>query len=266
MSIEIKTVKTEKLEMKYFKFGAGNKPFVIIPGLDITSITRVADSVAAMFDKFTKEFSVYVFDRRSNLPVEYSIWDMADDMAEVMKETGIKNACIYGTSQGGMIAQEIAIKYPELVGKLILASTTSYLTKESKKIIHNWAEIAKTMDLETLAETFVKDIYTEEFGKKYRDILFAGTLSATKEDVDRFQILSKACDGWNAYDALTKIKCDTFVLGAKGDKIFKEKEFLDIAEKIGCESFIYEGYSHAVYDEALDFLDRVYEFVTKKNT
>ena len=52
-----------------------------------------------------------------------------------------------------------------------------------------------------------------------------------------------------------------FVLGAKGDKIFKEKEFLDMAEKNGCKVYIYEGYSHAVYDEAPDFLDRVYEFV-----
>ena len=50
---------------------------------------------------------------------------MAKDQVEVMKKLGISKASIIGVSQGGMIAQCIAIDYPELLDKLVLAVTVS---------------------------------------------------------------------------------------------------------------------------------------------
>ena len=97
----------------------------------------------------------------------YDVFGMADDMAVALKQLGIKHACVYGTSQGGIIAQILAIKYPQLVGKLALASTTGRLRQESKEIIHRWVKIAQAMDLKNLAETFAQDIYTEDFIEKY---------------------------------------------------------------------------------------------------
>ena len=35
------------------------------------------------------------------------------------------------------------------------------------------------------------------------------------------------------------------------------------ADKIGCDSYFYEGYSHKVYDEAPDFKEMVYNFYMK---
>jgi len=48
---------------------------------------------------------------------------------------GISKADIIGFSQGGMIAQYIAIDYPELVGKLVLAVTLSKQNETVQKVI-----------------------------------------------------------------------------------------------------------------------------------
>ena len=38
----------------------------------------------------------------------------------------------------------------------------------------------------------------------------------------------------------------------------------EIAEKLGCEMYMYDKLGHAAYEEARDFNDRVYAFLTGK--
>ena len=52
-----------------------------------------------------------------------SIERMADDVAAVMDAAGMPSAHIYGSSMGGHIAQELAIRYPERVLSLVLGAT-----------------------------------------------------------------------------------------------------------------------------------------------
>lgn len=67
---------------------------------------------------------------RSDVPTEaYGISDMAKDVVGLMDALGIDQAHILGQSMGGMIAQELAIEYPERVAKLILVSTTCGVTR-----------------------------------------------------------------------------------------------------------------------------------------
>lgn len=79
---------------------------------------------------FTKHYRVVTFDNRgvgrSDKPLEpYTIKDMADDVVGLMDHLGIEKAHILGVSMGGMIAQEVAIRHPERVKKLILGSTNA---------------------------------------------------------------------------------------------------------------------------------------------
>lgn len=78
---------------------------------------------------FKKYFRVVTFDNRGvgktdkpNQP--YSIKTMADDVIGLMDTLDIECSNVLGVSLGGMIAQEIAINYPERVNKLILVCTT----------------------------------------------------------------------------------------------------------------------------------------------
>jgi pimeloyl-ACP methyl ester carboxylesterase len=53
----------------------------------------------------------------------FSLEQMADDSAVLLNELGIDTADVFGFSNGGQVAMYLAIKHPEKVKKLILAST-----------------------------------------------------------------------------------------------------------------------------------------------
>lgn len=60
----------------------------------------------------------------SDAPDEaFSIEQMANDVAAVMDAAGMPSAHVYGASMGGLIAQELAIRYPERVLSLVLGAT-----------------------------------------------------------------------------------------------------------------------------------------------
>lgn len=54
---------------------------------------------------------------------EYTLADMARDLAAVLDDAGIETAYVIGVSMGGMIAQEFALKFPKRVRKLMLVCT-----------------------------------------------------------------------------------------------------------------------------------------------
>lgn len=261
--MEIKEVKVNDIEMRYCTFGEGEKQMVIIPGLNVTSVLDVAGMVSNQYSDFHEDYTVYLIDRRENLPNPYGIEQMADDTAEVMKAIGIKDAYVYGVSQGGMIAQVIAIKHPELVKKLMLSATTSRLSQKTVDVVTKWVETAETRDMNALADVLAVDLYSKEFAARFGRLLFRDTITASDEDIDRYLILAKALGEFDVYDRLPEIKSDTFILGATDDKVFDYHEFIDIAERIGCEYKIFDGYSHCVFDENSECLKMIKEFFDK---
>lgn len=56
--------------------------------------------------------------------IDYTIADMADDVAAVMDDTGVAAAYVLSISMGGMIAQEFVLRHPSRVTKLMLMATT----------------------------------------------------------------------------------------------------------------------------------------------
>ena len=61
---------------------------------------------------------------RSAAAGPFSVADMASDAVAVLDDARIGTAHVLGASLGGMIAQELAVRYPDRVGRLILACTT----------------------------------------------------------------------------------------------------------------------------------------------
>ena len=55
----------------------------------------------------------------------YQLGIMADDVAAFCAELGIEKPVVYGHSFGGFVALTIAVRHPELLGGLILASTSA---------------------------------------------------------------------------------------------------------------------------------------------
>ena len=119
------TIKINNIEMDYIRFGKGKKNLIMIQGLNTNGIKGNGLMLSLMYSIFTKDYTVYLFDRRKDVYEGISVEVFADDIAEAMKYFQIESADILGVSQGGMIAQVLAIKYPNLVNKMVLALTLS---------------------------------------------------------------------------------------------------------------------------------------------
>lgn len=260
MGLEYGTVKTESFMMDWFSFGKGKIPFIIIPGIGISSILEFADAVANEYSAFTKKYKLYCFDRKRNISGRYTIEDMADDTAAAMKSLGIRNAYGFGASQGGMILLCLAAKYGDLIKAAAVCSTAVRSNKTMNGIFIKWRSALENGDIKSLKSQMFSDIYSKEYLKKYGGLLLAANTELSDADKEKTVSLIDACLEVDLYGILENVKCRTFVLGSKKDAIFTANANEEIAEKLGCESYIYEGYSHAVYDEAPDFINRLYDF------
>ncbi len=257
------TLKFGTTEMDYVVFGNGKKPLVMIPGLNVRGVKGVALSLAYMYRIFAKEYRVYVFDRKEHIPEGYTVREIAEDVAEAMRTLDITNADVFGVSQGGMIAQYLAIDHPELVHKLVLGVTLSRNNATVEQVIANWISMAEQGDFDGFVSDMMLKMYSDAYIKKYRLMMPLVAKFSKPKDFGRFIILAKACLTCNSYDELDRIKCPVLVLGGKQDKIVTGEASEEIAERLKCERYMYEDLGHAAYEEAKDFNKRIYEFFEK---
>jgi pimeloyl-ACP methyl ester carboxylesterase len=88
-------------------------------------------------------YKIYIVNRRPGLPPGYSLSDMSDDYAVMIKNELGGVADIIGVSTGGTIAQHFAIDHPDLVRRLVLAMTGFRLTEEAKELQMKVADLAR---------------------------------------------------------------------------------------------------------------------------
>ena len=103
--------------------GAG-PPVLMIMGLSFTH-----EMWFRILPALSSSFRTIFFDNRgmgrSSTPRgPYRISQMAHDAAAVMDAAGVPSAHIIGASMGGMIAQELALRYPHRVLSLLLGCTS----------------------------------------------------------------------------------------------------------------------------------------------
>ena len=264
MSIPIRSVKTDAFTMEYFCFGRGAKPLVILPGLSVQSVMGAADAVAGAYQTLAEDFTVYLFDRRKDVPSPYSVRDMARDTAEAFRVLGLKDVCLFGASQGGMIAQVIAIEHPELVGKMALGSTSAHVQPAQFRVLENWIRLAREKDAEGLYLSFGREIYPPKVFEQAREALIDAAKSVTEEDLARFICLAEGTRDFNVADELHKIQCPVLAVGVYEDGVLDADATMEIAENLDDRGdfrlYMYVGYGHAAFDTAPDYRKRLLDF------
>ena len=260
-------LKIGNTDMHYISFGYGKRNLIIIPGLGdgLTTVKGKALPFAMMYRLFAKEFKVYIFSRKNELEKGCTTRDMARDQKIAMEQLGIQKASFMGVSQGGMIAQYIAIDYPEMVEKLLLVVTVARQNDILQSVVKDWIKLAKENRYGEVMKDVTIRMYTEEYIQKYHFILPILKLYPGPKNKKRFLIMSKSCIEYNTYEELEKITAPTLVIGGEKDCTVGSEASKEIAAKIkNAKLYIYEQYGHGLYDEAKDFQRRVYRFLIKK--
>lgn len=256
-------IKTPSFTMKYFRFGTGPKTLVIIPGISIQSVMNFAEAVKESYKLLTKDFTLYLFDRREDMPSKYSVSEMAKDTAEAMKALKLHDVRIFGASQGGMIAMKIAIEQPELVHSMILGSVFHRITSEDfTAIFEGWLQLAKSGNAEALYLSLGKAIYTPSVYEASKGAMIEAAKTVTERDMNRFAIMTEGIKNFDLTDDLKKIRCPVLLIASKTDEIFGIEPSVEIKNKLGGEAeiFVYDSYGHAAYDTAPDYREHMLKF------
>ena len=250
--------------MDYIRFGTGPRALVILPGLGdgLRTVKGTALPMAMMYSLFAKDFTVYAFSRKDPLPEGYTTRDMARDQADAMDLLDIAKADILGVSMGGMIAQWLAIDFPDKVGKLILAVTAARPNDILRESLEEWTDLARRGDHGGFMRSNLLKIYSEDYCRKNMWMApIMGRLTKPKS-YDRFFVQAKACMTHDAFEELSRIGAPVFVIGGEQDKALGGEASRVIAAAIpGVRLRMYPQWGHGLYEEAKDYNETVLSFL-----
>ena len=251
----------------YIRFGTGNQILVILPGLSdgLQTVKGTALPMAWMYRVFSRDFTVFMFSRKTGLPQRHSTRDMAQDLRDVMDALGIDKAHILGVSMGGMIAQWLAIDHPEKVDRLVLAVTASRPNPVLTASIEEWMDQARRKDHRALMDSNMRKIYSDSYCRKNGwTVPLLGVLTKPKS-YERFLIQAQACLSHDAFAYLSHIHAPTLIIGGEKDLALGPDASRDMANQVpGAQLNMYPQWGHGLYEEAKDFNQLVLDFIRER--
>ena len=259
-----KTLYFNDKSMDYVTFGKGKQPLVIIPGLGdgLQTVKGKAHLFSLSYRLLAKRYKIYVFSRINELRQGYTTRDMAADVAEAMETLNLDAAYVMGISQGGMIAQWLAVDFPERVQRLILAVTTAKPSQLARERIEHWQKLSQSGNFKHLMLDIAQHSYTQKSYQKWRLLYnIMGRLGRMKDE-KRIVIQSQSCLDHDSLEVLKEIQCPTLVLGALEDDVIGVKGSKELAKGIlGCQLLILKHSGHALYEENKLFQEIVCGFL-----
>jgi len=185
----------------------------------------------------SEHFKVITYDCRNsgksshpNEPFKFDI--LLEDLKGLMKFLGIQKTHIIGQSMGGWVTQSFALKYPELLDKIVLMGTNYKgagvhifentlidlyeAAKEDKEQAY-W-KYAKLMHHRRILKAMQADPKKKFHGLWSAEDLMKEFTENQMTPKD-YQILANATDSYNIIDKLSEIKNPVLLVSASNDKI-----------------------------------------------
>lgn len=243
--------------------GAGS-PVLMIHGLGYTR-----DGWGPARELLVLDHRVVYFDNRGigesdAPPGPYTAAAMAEDALQVLDEAEIERAHVVGSSLGGMVAQELAVRSPERVEKLVLACTTpgganGYPIPQST--LDLMAQMA-TLAPEEALRAFVANALGEGPRNGLADEIYGYRL-ANQPQPDGWQAQAAAGVTFDGFARLAEIRAPTLVLQGTADKVVDPRNAQLLADGIpGARVELFQGCGHLFFwEEPERFAAVVEEFL-----
>jgi len=217
--------KANGVSLYYERAGSG-PPLLFISGTggDLRTKPNVFDGPLA------KSFDLLAYDQRglgrSEKPDRpYAMADYADDAAALMGEQGWDQALVVGVSFGGMVAQELAIRHPGRVKRLVLACTSPGGAGGASFPFHEIEHLkgeARARHMIPISDTRRDDAWAKANPDQYAMFVAMGAADPFADEPGHAmgahrQLMARAAhDTW---DRLGRIACPTMIAAGRHDGI-----------------------------------------------
>lgn len=188
----------------------------------------------------------------------FSTADLADDLAAVLEALDVPRAHVLGAFMGGMAAQELALRHPERLERLVLVGCYARPDAKRRLLLEKWREMARTG---TSAEVFLRErlLWTlQDETLEQADLIEAMARSfpgqgAIPIPADLLIRQCDACLGHDTLDRLHRIQAPTLVVCGRQDQLTPPKFHRQMADEIPGARLVTFGYgAHLVLAESAE--------------
>ena len=230
-------------------------------GPDVLLIAGLGDPAEAwqpQLDGLSESYLLTAFDNRgvgrTPLPEGHlSASMMADDAAALLRTLEIPSAHVAGYSMGSAIAQELALRHPELVRSLVLVSTYARPDALWRSQLNFWRWLPEAAPSErAFFEGFFTWVYTPRaHADGTVDQLVEEALAFPhKQSLEAFQAQVDVCLAHDTVDRLAEIAAPTLVLSGELDIILQPRFGRSVAAEIPNARFdVMAGEAHQPFQE-----------------
>ena len=210
----------------YFERAGSGPPLLFISGTggDLRNKPNVFEGPLA------KRFDLLAYDQRglgqSEKPdTPYSMADYADDAAALMAEQFWDQALVIGVSFGGMVAQELALRHPGRVKRLVLACTSPGGAGGASFPFHEIEHLrgeARARYLIPISDTRRDDAWAKDHPDQYDLFLAMGSADPYADEPGHAMGAHRQLEARAAHDTwerLPQIACPTLIAAGRHDGI-----------------------------------------------
>ena len=261
-------VKAGDIEIEYERAGSGARLlFISGTGGDLRNRPGVMDG------PLPGRFDVLAYDQRgmgrtSKPDAPYSMAGYADDAAGLMDAIGWDDALVIGISFGGMVAQELVLRHPWRVRRLVLACTAPGGAGGASFAFHDIAHLtgeARARHLIPIADTRHDHAWAQAHPAEHAELVRLGSVDPFAAEPGRATGARRQLEARARHDVwarLPGIDCPVLIAAGRHDGIALPDTQRKMARAIpGAELRFYEGgHLFTLQDpqampEIMDFLD-----------
>ncbi len=222
---------------------------------------------------FRQHFRVVLFDNRGcgmsdAPPGPYTTDQMAGDVRDLLAYLGIERASLLGVSMGGLIAQKVAILYPDVVDRLVLACTGvggEHSVKPSPEAMEVFRSYNES-DPEGSLRDMLPYLYTPGFIERNDPEVdrFIRYALDRKQNMEGYMAQLAAISTHASYHDLSRIRAETLVITGDADRLILPENSEILAENIpGASLKFLAGAPHRLFAERWEeFNEKVLAFLT----
>lgn len=237
----------------YYELHGSGPPLLLIAGLASDSRSWLP-VVAGLAENFTLIIPDNRGVGRSGRECVTGIPLMADDCAALIRHLGPERVSLLGHSMGGMVAMSCAVRYPQIVDRLLLAATAARNSARNNLLFSDWA-MAREAD--TSRAAWFRSIFTWIFTERFFEdsTMVDGAVNWLLDDpwpqsAQSFRRQVEAISAWDLTAEPGKITAPTCIISGDRDILFPPESAAGLARLIpGASLEVIEGAAHSIHSE-----------------